>query len=849
MPSYSDFIQKNLHALRDSPLFRHNPTLENPAWPESGLRVLIARLSPFRDVRSSTPHLFLFREIRREVKDAYIDFSFFPEAPDRKLLKAAGIPLLVSTQAHRPTADFDLVLISNSCIPELANLPFLLMQSGIPLWASGRGPEYPPLILGGSSSPAAQGIVAENGDGMADALFFGEGEGAVGRIAALWRDRGSAGKRESLAAIADRIEGLWPAGDLSRTVRRSVAAADPLSIKDIPYPVLPGEEAGTARLAVTKGCPCLCSFCFEGHERKPFRRIPSDALASEALALKARSGAQTLEIESFNFNTHRDIRGLFLRFHALFRTVNAMSQRADILGAAPGLLAAELAAGKRSFTLGIEGISDAMRRFLHKSLKEDEIRKVVQDLFRSKTRQLKLFFMLTGREEDDDYRELSDFLAWLRALARTGSGPRVIFSFGLLVRMPFTPLRYDRLYLEEKPWRPLIGRAKSLCETHGFEFRLAAEWKDYRIIQVLAIGGYSLSGLLEAMACGDVVYDGRFSPQAQEVLNEWLAGQEGSGDRGGENDGDRIGEGHNGAGFYGEPAREKPEDYAFPFAFLETARERASLWAGYLAAKAGKDKGYGAAAFLEAKRRASAGLHDAMAAASASASQSNNQTAELAELVSRKSRLSPVFTRVRVPREAAGMGADWLNACLLRALIALRPEQAKNILSVRETLMSAWLGGSPALPWHGWALAAVTAWDAEQARETIGGARDSAEETGFRWEPLPAEPAPATFKSARLVADLDAEFFPDSQRVISNALHAQHVPFTVKKEMDGYAFVVAEKALKKKAFFSAALRKNGAGTRLEILAGPKLDAAALFKEFPLPRAVLQAVFEVTDLAL
>ncbi len=842
MPSYSDFFQKNLHALRDSPLFRPNPTLENPPWPESGLRVLIARLSQFRDVRSSTPHLFLFREIRREVKDAYVDFAFFPEAPDRALLKAAGIPLLVSTQAHRPPADFDLVLISNSCIPELVNLPFLLAQSGIPLWASGRGPEYPPLILGGSSSPAAQGIVAENGDCMADALFFGEGEGAVGRIAALWRDRGSAAKRESLAAIADRIEGLWPAGDLSRAVRRSVAAADPLPAKNVPYPVFPGEEAGTARLAITKGCPCLCSFCFEGHERKPFRQIPSDTLASEALALKAQSGAETLEIESFNFNTHRDIRGLFLRFHALFRTVNAMSQRADILGAAPGLLAAELAAGKRSFTLGIEGISGAMRRFLHKSLKEDEIRKVLRDLFHSKTRQLKLFFILTGREDDGDYKELSDLLAWLRTLARTGSGPRVVFSFGLLVRMPFTPLRYDRLYLEEKPWRPLIGRAKSLCETHGFEFRLAAECKDYRLIQVLAIGGYSLSGLLEALARGDAAYDGRFSPQAQEILNEWLTDRE-DGARTGVSRGDTL-------------IQEKPEDYVFPFAFLENKRERSSLWAGYLQAKAGRDKGYGAA-HIGAERRASGGLPDEAAPAASSAARAasppNNGTAELAGLVSRKSRLSPVLARVRVPREAAGMGTDWLNARLLRELIALRPERAKNILGVREALMSAWLGGNPALPWHGWALAAVTAWDAEEARETIECARDTAEEKGgpplWRWELLPAGPPPDTFASARLVADLDAEFFPESERVISNALHAQHVPFTTKKETDGYAFVVAEKALKKRALYSALLRRGNAGTRLEILAGPKLDVAALLKEFPLPRVALQAVFEVTDLTL
>ena len=74
--------------------------------------------------------------------------------------------------------------------------------------------------------------------------------------------------------------------------------------------------------------------------------------------LKAETGADTLEIESFNFNTHTAIAALLLALNRLFHRVNLMSQRVDILARTPGLLDLEIAADKRSYTLGIEGISE-----------------------------------------------------------------------------------------------------------------------------------------------------------------------------------------------------------------------------------------------------------------------------------------------------------------------------------------------------------------------------------------------------------------------------------------------------------------------------------------------------------
>ncbi len=203
-----------LRALRDYRLYIPNPTFGNPTWEESGCRVLVMRLSPFNDVQRSTPHLFLAREVRAALPKAFIDMAFLPRPADSAELAAAGVPLIVGTQSHRTLREFDIALVSNSWLLEQVNLPFLLSRSGAPAWASQRGDEWPPLVLGGSNSTAAHALVSASGDCMADAIFFGEGEGSVGKIVRLWAESAGQPKKDRLARVASQVPGFWAAGGL-----------------------------------------------------------------------------------------------------------------------------------------------------------------------------------------------------------------------------------------------------------------------------------------------------------------------------------------------------------------------------------------------------------------------------------------------------------------------------------------------------------------------------------------------------------------------------------------------------------------------------------------------------------
>ena len=488
------------HLLRDCRLYLPNPTFGNPGWDDAEMRILILRLSPFADVQKSTPHTFLFREARSALPGAYIDMAFLPRPADAALLADAGMPLILGTQSQRSLIDFDVVLVSNSWLLEQVNLPFLFSRSGAPLWASARGEQWPPIILGGSSATAAHALVSESGDCMADALYFGEGEGSVGGMLAAWRQGVEGTKRDRLAAIAAHVNGLWVAGGLPPSITKA-RAGDVQARGARTGPVVPGPEAATARLSITMGCPCLCSFCFEGHGRKPYREIPVEEVLQSARELKIATGASTLEIESFNFNTHAGIAALFEGLARLYHRVNFMSQRVDILARTPGLLDLEIAGDKLGFTLGVEGISGRMRRFLHKSLADEDIRTVLSAIHERRTREVKLFYMLTGRETDADIAEFAGFVKWLKQLRqKRAASPRLVFSFGYMVRMPFTPLRHDPAVLDEHACRVLSGQVKSACETNGFEFRLSSSWPEYAATQALAAGGYSLHVLLQKMS-------------------------------------------------------------------------------------------------------------------------------------------------------------------------------------------------------------------------------------------------------------------------------------------------------------------------------------------------------------
>jgi hypothetical protein len=843
MPDYGDSIRRNLYRLPQAEPFlpSNNPTFGNPSFEAASCRVLIARLSPFRDVDRSLPHLLLFHEVRRALADAFIDLAFFPPTAQRELFEREGIPFLIGSQSLRSAGEFDLVLISNAYTLELINLPYLLIRSSIPLFASERGPEWPVILLGGSNAMATQAIIREDGDSLVDGVFFGEGEGLVGKLVQRVSELGGRRIDDRLKALrqaAQEIPGFWAAGSMQQTAKATCEPEAQLLPTD--YPTLNTLEAHTAHLQITYGCPAFCSFCFEGYDRKPYRELMLADLLAAARRIKQAQGAEEVSLYSFNFNTHADILPMMLELDRLFDRVSLKSQRLDILQHVPSLLEAEVTADKREFTLGIEGISARQRAFLHKSLPTDDITALLDRLLRQPIRRIKLFYVLAGHETEEDVAEFGDFVRWLKEARRTRRQLRVLFSFGLLIRMPFTPLRHDRLFLDESVWKPLIGHVKSACETNGFEFRLAFDWPAYCTSQVLALGGHWLVEPIVQLAQRGYCFDTTLPPEYWDALQGWM----------GRN-------GHWSNTFLGE----KESDYPFPLAFVESnvsaeflyrqyqeallplvpsaSRERRSdsgyclgdsdpstppldLLRGRLrAGQPGRCLGCGACADEEQRR---AITHHRVH------QPDGDYLAQLREVVARKRQHQPLYVRLRTESWLAGVEPAFLNALVFRQLLARHPELIENLLSARESLFTVKPNDRRFPGVSGETVFAFKAWDAEALQHTLA---DWRERTGTGFEVVgPAEGfTPGEFDRLHLDLCLPGEFFPEPRKRLEEYLRGTYLPYSLRREGEKLVFDLPAKALKKKVLIGGTIEEREDTFLASLEVSVKFDLGAFLWTF------------------
>ena len=862
MADYGSFFRRQWSVLQQADLYAPHPnlTFHNPAFGAVGLRVLIVRLSPFRDVDRSTPHLVLFQAVRRALRDAYIDLAFFPPRHDRERLGMGGVPWLTGVQSLHSAEDFDVVLISNAYTLELVNLPCLLLRSGIPLMASQRGEAWPPLILGGSNAMATQAIVTASGDSLVDALFFGEGEEQVGELVRCL-DRGAGeDKRAWLKRAADQVEGLWVAGGWpEKPVQKAMVSAPGADHLLTDYPLLVSAEAQTARLQISFGCPAFCAFCFEGYDRKPYREVPLAAILETARQVKRVQGNRTLELYSFNFNAHADILALLLELNRLFDQVGLKSQRVDLLGDAPALLEAEVVGGKRQFTLGMEGISARQRAWLHKSLSTNAIVGVLERLFRHRIRQIKMFYILTGHENEDDLAEFSGFVRQLKAMRRRHHpGIRVTFSFGQLVRMPFTPLRHDRLFLDLHDWRRIIGPVKSACETNGFEFRMAMDWDDYCTAQVLAMGGYWLHEPLVEMARLGHCYDEHLSRGYWEALHAWMAAH-----------------GRWTPAFLGE----KEAHYPFALAFVQSNVSSAFLYRQYCQARAGIDEGYCLGSDAEPGHCLGCGACQGEAQRGTLTGHTmhlphdGRYLTHLQEMMRAKRQLEPVYVRLRLPEVVAGTGREWVNAWVLRELLAARPALAESLLSAQESLFTVGENGRRYAGLYGDTVFALRAWDREALVSTLtadaSGPGSLAEALLSRSGSAPACPSaqvpiggggrglevvsiaegfePGHFRRARLSLTLPAAEFPAAGQRLLAFLRASYVACNVRHWGEGYRLDLSARALKKRVLFEGMYEQTADHFVADLVVSPKFDLLGYLRSFEGPDRGRQARVAVSEL--
>jgi hypothetical protein len=163
-------------------------TCDMPRFEDAPYRVLIARLSPLRDVDRSLTAPFSLPRGPPGPAGAYVDMAFFPPGGAQDSRHP-----LTGICSRRPARDFDLILVSNAYILELLNLPTSCSAPGFP-----SSPENAGKMTRSSSWAAPTPWPRRPSSGRTatrwpTASSSGKGRGGSGKSSGRWRGRTAGG--------------------------------------------------------------------------------------------------------------------------------------------------------------------------------------------------------------------------------------------------------------------------------------------------------------------------------------------------------------------------------------------------------------------------------------------------------------------------------------------------------------------------------------------------------------------------------------------------------------------------------------------------------------------------------
>jgi len=294
-----------------------------------------------------------------------------------------------------PVKDADIVLLTMNSPEQLPQLR---------TWRKTQWNGFSRLILGGVSNPAAVML-----DGAVDAVVCGEGHNFMKTLLTEgWKE-------------ARELPEVWNKGQTRRVIPNN----------DFPWDMPPlNAFDGTVRVFGSRGCRYRCRFCQTGWASKYVRNPDPQRLREQARALYRKKKRVVLVTnDGTDPAVSIDVPQPFV------------SARFD------GLQKMRLERGLvKSVRIGIEGVSERMRKAIKKPIGHEELGAFVMGLSNKKI-QVKLFYVagLPG-ETDDDWEELRDFQRRLRHV----TGPRVTCNLHTFLPVPAAPLSV--LPLDDNYW-------------------------------------------------------------------------------------------------------------------------------------------------------------------------------------------------------------------------------------------------------------------------------------------------------------------------------------------------------------------------------------------------------------
>jgi radical SAM superfamily enzyme YgiQ (UPF0313 family) len=388
--------------------------------------------------------------------DVLCERAFLPDDVDREDLERSGRPL-TTLESGTDLRRFQVVAFSVSFENDYVHVLRMLRLAGIPLRARDRGPSDPLVILGGSALFLNPEPLAP----FADLVAVGEGEALVPRM--MDALQGASDPRHGLDGLTAkdgfyvpsryevryRTDGTVAAYDGPGRVLRQRGWPDRMALPQSVILTPHTEMSMKFMVEISRGCPCMCRFCWAGYNYLPVRGFTRKQIVDRAREVRAVT--HKIGLVSTAVCDHPEIDGIVDDLAGMGYEVSVASLRLDDL--TPGFVLKLADTGVQGLTLAPECGTDRMRRILNKQFTNDDILDKATWIFENGIQNLKLYYMVGLPWEDHaDVEGIVDLTARIRermlAVGRVrGRVGRIHPSVNPFIPKPGTP--YQWLPLED----------------------------------------------------------------------------------------------------------------------------------------------------------------------------------------------------------------------------------------------------------------------------------------------------------------------------------------------------------------------------------------------------------------
>jgi radical SAM superfamily enzyme YgiQ (UPF0313 family) len=329
--------------------------------------------------------------------DVLCERAFLPDDVDREDLERTGQPL-TTVESGSELRRFHALAFSVSFENDYLYVLRMLRLAGIPLRARDRGPNDPIVILGG----AAVFLNPEPLAPFADLIAVGEGEALVPRM--MEALAGAEGARKGIEGLAEKdgfyvpsrhevryhedgtVAGYDGPGRVIRQRGWPGKMALPQSVILTPHT----EMSMKFMVEISRGCPCMCRFCWAGYNYLPVRGFSRAAIVERARDVRRHTNK--IGLVSTAVCDHPEIEAIVDDLAGLDYEVSVASLRLDDL--TPEFVLKLADTGVHGLTLAPECGTDRMRRILNKQFTNTDILDRATWIFENGIQNLKLYYMV-----------------------------------------------------------------------------------------------------------------------------------------------------------------------------------------------------------------------------------------------------------------------------------------------------------------------------------------------------------------------------------------------------------------------------------------------------------------------